>query len=134
MSHLRIFWPIVCLLQFVLLLIIYTFLGLAPAPEHFIPTFNDKLMHTSGYIVAAGSISFAVPCLPYWQRAFWLIGYSIAIEVVQHFCPPRTFDLFDLAANSLGVTLGLVGVFLLSRYLAWFDRLLNRRFLETAAN
>lgn len=120
-------WRVLCLLQFLLLLIVFVYLGLTPSPENSVPMFNDKLMHSSGYFIAGISISFAFPRWSFLQRAAFLIIYSCAIEVGQHFMPPRTFDVLDICANSTGVLLGLGFVILLSK-IKWFNELL---FLHT---
>lgn len=117
-------WRPICLLQFILLLAVFTFLGLTPSPENTIPMFNDKLMHCSGYFVAGISISFALPRWTFLQRAAFLIIYSIGIEIGQHFMPPRTFDVYDICANSTGTFLGLIVIAILASKLNWFNRLL----------
>lgn len=117
-------WRSLCLVQFFILITVFTYLGLTPAPEESIPMFNDKLMHCSGYFIAGISISFAVPRWAFLARAAFLILYSIGIEIGQHFMPPRTFDVFDICANSTGVLLGLVFIAILAKNLNWFKRLL----------
>ena len=117
-------WRVLCAIQFGGLLAIYTYLGLTPHPENSVPMFNDLLMHFTGYIVAAISISFAFPLWVLWQRAAFLITYSFAIEIGQHFNPPRTFSLADMLANSSGVILGLCVIFLLTKYVTLFTKLL----------
>ena len=116
-------WRPLCLVQFFSLLAVFIYLGLTPSPENSVPMFNDKLMHFSGYFIAAGSISFAFPLWKLWQRASFLILFSIGIEISQHFMPPRTFDFFDIAANSSGVILGLLWVALLTERAKWFNQL-----------
>lgn len=117
-------WRLICVIQFYGLLVIYTYLGLTPHPENSVPIFNDLLMHFTGYLVAGISISFARPLWPIWQRALFLIAYSFAIEIGQHFNPPRTFSLADMLANSVGVLLGLCVVFILTKYVSSFGNLL----------
>lgn len=117
-------WRLICVAQFYLLLALYTYLGLTPHPENSVPVFNDLLMHFTGYTIAAFSISFARPQWPVWQRAALLIAYSFAIEVGQHFNPPRTFSLVDMLANSSGVILGLCVVLLLVKYVSFFSSIL----------
>jgi VanZ family protein len=117
-------WRSLCLLQFFILLVIYTYLGLTPHPENSIPVFNDLLMHFAGYSVAAVSVSFAFPIWQPWKRAGFLIFYSIAIEIAQHFNPPRTFSGMDILANASGVFLGLIIVILLKKYIPPFSRLM----------
>ncbi len=118
------FWRALCLIQFLILLGIFSYLGLTPSPEQTIPMFNDKLMHCSGYFVAGISISFAFPTWAFLQRAAFLIIYSIGIEISQHFMPPRTFDFLDICANSTGVLLGLTFIIILVKNANWFRHLL----------
>lgn len=117
-------WRFLCVIQFYILLVLYTYLGLTPHPENAVPVFNDLLMHFAGYSVAAISISFARPHWPIWQHAALLIVYSIAIEVAQHFNPPRTFSGMDILANACGVFLGLFIVKILEKYFSPFAKLL----------
>jgi VanZ family protein len=117
-------WRFLCVMQFYLLLVIYTYLGLTPHPENSIPVFNDLLMHFAGYSVAGISISFARPTWSIWRRAALLIAYSIAIEIAQHFNPPRTFSGLDILANAGGVFLGLFTIILLEKYASPFAKLL----------
>ncbi|HSC68538.1 MAG TPA: VanZ family protein [Cellvibrio sp.] len=117
-------WRSLCMLQFYILLVIYTYLGITPHPENSVPVFNDLLMHFAGYTVAAISISFARPTWALWHRAAFLIIYSVAIEIAQHFNPPRTFSGADIVANSCGVLLGLAAIVLLLKYVPLFAKLL----------
>jgi glycopeptide antibiotics resistance protein len=64
-------------------------------------------MHCTGYFVAAFSISFAFPLRSLYWRAIFLIIFSIGIEIAQHQMPPRSFDIFDIFANSSGTLIGL---------------------------
>jgi VanZ family protein len=116
-------WRPLCLVQFFILLAGFIYLGLTPSPENSVPMFNDKLMHFTGYFIAGGSISFAFPLWKIWQRASFLILFSIGIEIAQHFMPPRTFDIADIGANSSGVILGLLVVAILSDKATWFSQL-----------
>ncbi len=101
-------WRPVCRIQFLILLGIYTWLGLASAPQETVGDYNDKLMHFVGYLVAGFSISMAWPKSLWWRRALFLLAYSTAIECVQYFLPTRSFSLFDMVANTGGLTLGLL--------------------------
>ena len=117
-------WRFLCVMQFYGLLAIYTYLVLTPHPENSVPVFNDLLMHFAGYSVAAMSISFARPTWPLWQRAAFLVVYSVAIEIGQYFNPPRTFSGMDIVANGGGVLLGLIVVILLEKTISPFAKLL----------
>jgi VanZ family protein len=124
-------WRVLCAAQFFILLVIYTYLGLTSSPEGYIPVYNDLLMHFTGYTLAAFSISFAYPLWSLQNRALFLIIYSIAIEIGQHFNPPRTFSGMDILANISGVILGLIVLLLLAKYLPWFNKLLYLKTLPT---
>ena len=117
-------WRLLCITQFLILLVIYTFLGLTGEPGNYVPMFNDKLMHCSGYIVGACSISFAFPYWKYSWRAIFLITYSIGIEIGQYLLPTRSCDFFDVCANSTGVLIGLSLIAFLSARQKWFRDLL----------
>src|SRR5690606_15585658 len=86
-------WRPLCHVQFWIMIAIYTVLGLSSNPGSMVPVFNDLLMHFWGYLVAGISISFAWPRAPYWQRAAFLLGYSIAIEIAQHFIDRKSTRL-----------------------------------------
>lgn len=117
MNWLLSIWRPLCHIQFWIMLGIYTVLGLSSNPGTMVPVFNDLLMHFLGYFVAGISISFAWPNTHYWQRALFLLCYSIAIEIGQHFMPPRTFSTWDIVANFSGIVAGLI-FFTLSKQFA----------------
>ncbi len=119
-------WRLACHLQFAVLLVIYTFLGLTRNTSGMLPAYNDLVMHFAGYLVAGLSISAAWPRTALWQRGLFLLAYSIAIEIIQHFLPPRTFSWLDILANLGGIVAGLLLFILLKRFSpAW-----ARPFLE----
>lgn len=117
-------WRPACHTQFVVLLAIYTLLGLASAPQETVGNYNDKLMHFTGYLAAAISISLAWPRSHWWHRALFLLAYSTAIECLQYFLPTRSFSLMDIAANLSGLLLGLVIFELIRR---WAPERIRRR-------
>ena len=119
------YWKKLCLIQFFILLVIYTFFGLMPSPDTYIPTVNDKITHFSGYFIAAFSISFAYPKKAYWQKICFLILFSVMIEIGQHFMPPRTFDRWDIFANSCGVLGGITFLMGLEKYSILFNKFLH---------
>lgn len=93
-------------LQFWLLLLFYSYMGLSPDPGAAVAGYSDWLLHGLGYLVAGISAGLALPQQPAWRRAAGLFGYSLAIEIGQHFIPHRGFELQDLAANGTGILLG----------------------------
>lgn len=127
-------WRTFCVIQFFILLVIYTYLGITSHPEGTIPVYNDLVMHFVGYTVAAFSISFAYPLWSLKFRALFLVIYSIAIEIGQHFNPPRTFSGMDILANISGVLVGLGLLLIIARYVPWFKALLYRNTLQIHAD
>lgn len=109
-------WRPLCYVQFAVMMVIYTFLGLTRNTGEMLPEYNDLTMHFIGYLVAGISISFTWPRSAFWQRSLFLLLYSIAIEIGQHFLPPRTFSLLDIAANFSGIVAGLLLFMLLKKF------------------
>lgn len=119
-------WRPLCVLQFALLLIVYTVLSLTSSPGDHVPVYNDKVMHFVGYLVAGLSITFALPDRAIWQRWLVLAVYSSGIEVAQHFMPPRTFSWLDILANITGAAIGLLLMELARRWAPrWSQALLQ---------
>lgn len=88
------------------------YLSLMPhPPEFFPPTFSniDKLEHCLAY----GAVALWFCQLYFSPRSRMvamavLVGLGIGLEYVQGWTGYRTFDVWDMAANSAGVLLGLL--------------------------
>ena len=69
------------------------------------PQMNDKLLHAAGFFAIAFLSHLAHPN----QRSIWLIiGLSLfgmTIEIIQAYLPYRTFSIWDLGADVLGLLL-----------------------------
>jgi len=94
-------------IQFWLFFIFCSYLSLTPAPPAIVQTFSDKLLHTTGYLALYLSCSLAYPFATK-RKILSLLGYSVLIEIMQHFIPHRGFSLLDILANALGLALGLI--------------------------
>lgn len=104
-------------------MLFYTYMGLAPDPGAAVAGYSDWLLHGLGYLVAGVCAGLALPQRPAWQRLAGLLGYSLAIEIAQHFIPHRGFELKDLAANGSGLLLGQLVYWQLAAPLeAWLCR------------
>lgn len=102
MSH-----PIFFRFAAIAILILIWALSLSPGPD--LPEFpgNDKLHHALAYFT----------CMFCWGQvyrrpvtrlrlALLFVGMGAMIECLQHFTQTRTFELMDIAANTVGVFVG----------------------------
>ena len=93
-----------------LLLLAIVALSLLPirGPDLGLPQ-GDKWHHAFAYLVL--TLYFGQIADPDWRArgvlVLGLLGYGIAIELAQSFTPSRQAELADLAANALGIALGL---------------------------
>lgn len=86
----------------------------------------DKADHLLAY--AALMYWFAQSFARHWRWPLFLCLLGFALEVLQGLSAVRSFDLFDMVANVLGVMLGLVlAMTPLGRLLAAVDRGLASR-------
>ena len=92
-----------------------TVLMVIPVPEQQqidVPNL-DKWVHTLVYVLFSSLWLWAYQAqIQKKSVLFWIITtsvlvYGIVIEIVQgNFIPSRSFDLLDIAANSLGILIG----------------------------
>ncbi len=67
---------------------------------------NDKVNHALAFVVLALLVDLSWPQTGLSAgKVFALLGYGLAIEIVQYFLPYRTFSLWDLAADGTGIFL-----------------------------
>ncbi|ORY99059.1 hypothetical protein BCR43DRAFT_488658 [Syncephalastrum racemosum] len=94
------------------LLIVFGVLGFAPVHLH--EAVNDKALHFGAFFVLAVCLYFL------WNLSYKrnlvlasVILFSIAVlsEFIQGLLPYRTFDGYDIVANIVGGTLGLLVAF-----------------------
>jgi VanZ family protein len=99
---------IIFLFRFSLLLAFIGGTVLATAKMDFpvVATINDKAAHIFAFFVLALLLDFSFPATGFHTRkVLSLLGYGLAIEIVQYFLPYRTFSLLDLAADGIGLFL-----------------------------
>jgi len=87
-----------------------TWLALVPAPPEALSTDWDK----SNHLLAFGSLAFTSVRALWPQPRRWpllvavLLAYGCGIEVAQSFLPPRSADVEDVFADGMGIALGLL--------------------------
>ena len=89
-----------------LALLIITSMALTPTPGEVQQSVNDKLGHAMAFLLLAFLSHASWPAIRFgWQQAGALLGYGLALEVIQYFIPNRYFSLLDLAADLAGIVL-----------------------------
>jgi len=81
-------------------------LAITPLQYPVISGINDKLSHIFAFFVLSLLADFSFPEKKFFLAIFLpLMGYGIAIELIQYFLPYRMFSLFDVAADAMGIGL-----------------------------
>lgn len=93
-------------LAFWTLTLIITALAWLPVDNPELTDFHpDKINHVGAFAALTVTLHWAYT-LPKMRGAMLLLGYGLLIETVQHILPYRTFSLYDIAANILGILTG----------------------------
>jgi VanZ family protein len=98
--------------------------SLLPAPilREITPAVNDKIEHFSAYFVLMMWFGGLYPRAKHLSVAGALLFLGIALDVLQGVATTtRTFDLFDIAADAVGILVALVLSFWLLE--GWCQRL-----------
>ena len=97
------FWAAILLLYALLVLLVSVLnLGETPAAD-----LNDKLGHFLIYALFAGIAARLVEQRHFVFLGLALVGYGLAMELLQMFLPWRSHSLADALANSLGIVAAL---------------------------
>ena len=99
-----------------LTLLLVGYLSFAHLEETPVADINDKFGHTAAFLCLAFLLDFAYPRRVWGaEKLLPLLAYGLFIELVQYFIPYRTFSLWDLAADGLGLMLYPLALPLLKR-------------------
>ncbi|MFY7972987.1 MAG: VanZ family protein [Rubrivivax sp.] len=81
----------------------------------------DKVLHLGAFasLAVVGTLGWPATRTTRFGVALFLFGYGLWIEWVQSGLPQRQADAFDLAANTVGIALGLITWHLIA---AWARR------------
>jgi len=89
---------------FAVILIVATHLALEPVVSPVIASWNDKIIHASGFALLAFLADFSFPASRFRAAKYVpLFAYGVAIECLQYFAPPRTFSFADMLADAAGL-------------------------------
>lgn len=87
-----------------------TILATTPLSYPVVSGVNDKFTHVLAFFVLALLADFSFPEKEFAiAMVLALLGYGLAIEIIQYFLPHRMFSLLDLAADAAGI--GLYRIF-----------------------
>lgn len=81
-----------------------------------IVAFSDKLNHTAAFMVLFLLLRQAYPRLSIRKIFIILITNAVWIEAIQYFLPTRSSDWKDIAADSLGMFVGYLFIYLFKRF------------------
>jgi VanZ family protein len=75
---------------------------------------DDKIIHVAAFYVLGLLADVSWPASGFrLPKALALLGYGLAVEIMQYFLPHRTFSLFDLGADAVGLLIYATSVPLL---------------------
>jgi VanZ family protein len=97
----------------------------ATAPLDAVPFagLGDKVLHAGAFLVLGGLLDFSFPETGFGTgKIALLLAYGMAIEVVQHFLPFRTFSLLDWLADAAGIVLYVAAATPILKRTPWFQR------------
>lgn len=75
----------------------------------------DKANHFIAFFVLYILLSFAYKNLSLFMKVLILLGFGIQIEIVQSFIDGRSASFLDIVADSIGITIGIIGFFFILR-------------------
>lgn len=94
--------------------VVITVLALMPANEVPVGSGWDKLDHWTAFFTLSFLTNHAFPRRTFWQIALALVAYGIGIEIAQYFTPDRDADAMDVVADSIGVLIYWLILFIYS--------------------
>jgi hypothetical protein len=106
------------------LVLVVVYLSLTPKPPPTGMEFGDKFGHLAAY---AGLMGWWLQIHRRPERlALLFVLMGLGLEILQSLSGFRNGDIFDMAANTLGVGLGWLTALLLPNWLARLDRMTAR--------
>jgi VanZ family protein len=85
-------------------LLLILFLATTQLPYPAVDSLNDKVLHILAFYALAMLEDFSFPRLEFGlSKVLTLMAYGVLIEAIQYFLPYRSFSLYDLGADAVGV-------------------------------
>lgn len=96
-------WSWLFKIVFYMAIFIGCYMAFTPVDGGIQAKFNDKALHALGFFVMAISAQLAHPKTSFIVLTVGLGFFGFAIELVQAYLPYRSFSMWDLGADVLGV-------------------------------
>ena len=100
-------------LGFWLPLALATWLALTPSPPEVVFRVGDVVLHTGAFVYLTFALRLAHPGLHWLPAALGMLGFGLLLELLQGLGGIRVCEWRDLAADALGIVVGLVAYRLL---------------------
>ncbi len=65
-------------------------------------------MHAVGFMGVALLYAWAYQKAKWWKNIIYGLTFGIFIEIIQYFIPYRSFELFDIIADGIGLGFGIL--------------------------
>ena len=98
-------WSWVFKIVFYTVLVMGCYMAFSPVDGGIQVRFNDKFLHAAGFFVMAFISQLAHPTTRFIVLSVGLSCFGLTIELVQAYLPYRSFSLWDLGADILGIGL-----------------------------
>ena len=102
-------------LMFFVCLVSIEFLATTTMKIEVVDSIWDKANHFVAFFVLYILLSLAYKNLSIFMKVLILLGFGIQIEIVQSFIDGRSSSLLDILADSIGISIGIVGFFFILR-------------------
>lgn len=77
-------------------------------PSNIPSSIDDKIVHAVGFMGVALLYAWAYKKEKWWKNIIYGLAFGIFIEIIQYFIPYRSFELFDIIADGVGLILGVL--------------------------
>ena len=95
---------------FFLCLLVIEFLATTTIHIEVVETIWDKANHFMAFFTLYILISLGYNTLSPLMKISLLLAFGLQIEIVQSFIDGRYFSLLDVAADSIGIAMGMIGL------------------------
>ncbi len=103
-------------LLLVIAIVLISRLALLPSSSIVPAAVSDKVLHFLAFYLLSLLVDFAFPKASFNAvKIMFLLGYGVAIELVQSFFPYRSCSFADIAADAAGIAVYLFSIPLLMR-------------------